>query len=101
MSILSTKERKANLNTDDLIFRKRFNLSSGTLLSLSSYVDIVRSSTKYSSTESLTKKYRLFRNKSKQKVNSWNIPKTSFLLTPSRKYIMIEQFMDEIQGLKV
>ena len=30
---LSTKERKANLNANDLIFRKKFNLPSGTLLS--------------------------------------------------------------------
>ena len=33
MPSLSTKERKAKFNTDDLIFRKKFNLPSGTLLS--------------------------------------------------------------------
>ena len=40
MSSLSIKERKAKLNKDYQIFRKESNLSSGTLLSLSSYVDI-------------------------------------------------------------
>ena len=40
MPSLSIKERKAKCNTDGLIFRKKSNLSSGTLLSLSSYVDI-------------------------------------------------------------
>ena len=39
MSSLSIKERKAKLNKDYQIFRKESNLSSGTLLSLSSYVD--------------------------------------------------------------
>ena len=55
MLSLSTKERKAKFNTDDLIFRKKFNLPSGTPLSLSSYVDI-----EYNSAESLTIKYKLF-----------------------------------------
>ena len=33
MPSLSTKERKAKFITDDLIFRKKFDLPSGTLLS--------------------------------------------------------------------
>ena len=73
---------------------------SGTLLSLSSYVDIERSSAKYNSAESLTNKYKLFGTKSKQTVNFSNIPKKPFPLTPSKKYIMIEEFKDEIKGLK-
>ena len=40
MPNLSTKERKAEFNTGDLIFRKESNLPFGTLLSLSIYVDI-------------------------------------------------------------
>ena len=51
MPSLSVKERKAKFNTDDLIFRKESNLPSGTLLSLSSYVDI-----EYNSAESLRNK---------------------------------------------
>ena len=82
----STKERKAKLNTDDLIFRKKSNLPSGTLLSLSSYIDI-----EYNPAESLTNKYKLFRTKSKRTINS---------LTPSKKYIMTEKFKDELRGLK-
>ena len=50
---LPTKEIKANFDTDDLIFRKKFNLSSGTLLSLSSYIDNERGSAEYNSAESL------------------------------------------------
>ena len=64
MSSLSTKERKAKFNTDDLIFRKKSNLSS--------YFDI---------------EYKLFGTKSKRTINS---------LVPSKKYIMIEEFMDEL-----
>ena len=56
MASLSTKERKAKFNTSDLIFRKKFNLPSGTLLSV----------------ESLT-------NKSKQTFNFSNIPQRRFL----------------------
>ena len=56
---LSTKERKANLNANDLIFRKKFNLTSGTLLSAE------YSLTEYNSAESLTNKYKLFGTKSK------------------------------------
>ena len=40
MPNLSTKERKAEFNANDLIFRKESNLPPATLLSLSSYVDI-------------------------------------------------------------
>ena len=67
MPSLSIKERKTKFNTDDLIFRKESNLSSGTLLSLSSYVDIG-----YNSAESLTKKYKLSGTKSKRIINSYN-----------------------------
>ena len=76
MLSLSTKERKAKFNTDDLIFRNKSNLPSGTLLSLSSCADI-----EYNSAESLTNKYKLFGTKSKQTVNFSHIPKMSFLLT--------------------
>ena len=84
MPSLSTKERKADFNNNDLIFRKKFNLPSGTLLSAE------RSSNEYNSAESLTNKYRLSGTKSKQAVNFSNIPKKPFPLTPSKKYIMIE-----------
>ena len=47
MPSLSTKERKAKFNTDDLALRKKSNLSS--------YVDIG-----YNSADSLTNKYKLF-----------------------------------------
>ena len=57
MPSLSIKERKAKFNTDDLIFRKKSNLSS--------YVDI-----EYNSAESLTNKYKLFGTKSKRTINS-------------------------------
>ena len=63
MSSLSTKERKAKFNTDDLIFRKKLNLPSGTLLSAEC------NPIEHSSTESLTNKYKLFGTKSKQIVN--------------------------------
>ena len=52
MSSLSTKKRKVKFNTDDLMFRKKSNLSS--------YFD-----TEYNSAESLTNKYKLFGTKSK------------------------------------
>ena len=86
MPSLSIKERKAKFNTDDLIFRKKSNLPFETLLSLSSYVDF-----EYSSAESLTNKYKLFRTKSKQTINS---------LAPSKKYIMVEEFKDKLRDLK-
>ena len=70
MPSLSTKERKAKFNTDDLFFSKKSNLSS--------YVDI-----EY--------KYKLFGTKSKRTINS---------LAPSKKYIMIEEFKDELRDLK-
>ena len=60
---LSTKERKAKFNIDDLIFRKKFSLPSVTLISLSSYVDIEWNSAE--SLESLTNKWKLFRTKTK------------------------------------
>ena len=47
MPSLSAKERKEKFNTNDLIFRKKFKLPSGTLLSPG------RSSTEYNSEESL------------------------------------------------
>ena len=78
MPSLSTKERKEKFNTDDLILRKKSNLSS--------YVDI-----EYNSAGSLTNKYKLFRTKSKRTTNS---------LAPSKKYIMIEEIKDELRGLK-
>ena len=43
------------------------------------------------SAESLTNKHNLFRTKSKRTINS---------LAPSKKYIMIEEFKDELRGLK-
>ena len=60
---LSTKERKAKFNIDDLIFRKKFSLPSVTLISLSSYVDIECNSAE--SLESLKNKCKLLRTKSK------------------------------------
>ena len=78
MSSLTKKERKIKFNTDDLIFRKKSNLSS--------YFDI-----EYNSAESLTNKYELFGTKSKRTINS---------LAPSKKYIMIEKFKDELGDLK-
>ena len=86
MISLSTKERKAKFNSDDLIFRKELNLPSRTLPSLSSYDDI-----EYNCAESLTNKYKLFGTKSKRTINS---------LAPSKKYIMIEEFKDKPRGLK-
>ena len=80
---LSTKERKAKFNTDDQNFRKQSNLPFGTL-----------------SAEPLTNKYQLFGTKSKQIVNFSDIPKKPFPLTPSKKYVMIEEFKDRIKGLK-
>ena len=78
MPSLSIKERKAKLNTDDLVFRKKSNLPS--------HVDF-----EYNSAESLTNKYKLFGTKSKRTINS---------LAPSKKYIMIEEFKDELRDLK-
>ena len=45
----------------------------------------------YSSAESLTNRYKFFGTKSKQTINS---------LASSQKYIMIEEFKDELQDLK-
>ena len=78
MPSLSTKQRKAKFNTDDLIFRKNSRLSSD--------FDI-----EYNFAESLTSKYKIFGTKSKRTINS---------LAPSKKYIMIEEFKDELRGLK-
>ena len=61
---------------------------------------IERSSAEYNSAESLTNKYKLFGTKSKQAVNFSNIPKIPFSLTPSKKYIMIKEFKDELKSLK-
>ena len=60
------------------------NLPSGTLLSLSSYVDI-----EYSSAESLINKCKPFGTKSKQTINS---------LALSKKYTMTEEFKEELRG---
>ena len=95
MPSLSTKERNAKFNTDDLIFRKKLNLPSRTLLSLSSYVY-----TEYNSAESLINKCNFFGTKSKQTDNFSNIPKILFPLTPSKKYTMIEEFKHELKSLK-
>ena len=98
MPSLSTRERKAKFNTNDMIFRKKFNLTSGTLLSAEG------SSAKYNfaeSLESLTNKYKLFRTKSKQTFNFLNIPKKPFPLTSSEKYTMTKWFKDQIKGLKI
>ena len=94
---LPTKEIKAKFNTAYLIFRKKINLPSGTLLYLSNYVDIECGSAEYNTAESLTNKYKLFKTKSKQTINFSNIP---FSLTPSKKYIIIEAFKDELKSLK-
>ena len=92
----STKEKKAKFNTDNLIFFKKFSLPSETLLSISSYVDIERSSAECNSAASLTNKYKFFGTKSKQTVFQI-YQKKPFSLTPSKKYIMIEKFK---KGLK-
>ena len=86
MPSLSIKERKAKFNTDCQIFRKESNLPPGTLLSLLNYFD-----TEYNSAESLTNKYKFFGTKSKRTINS---------LAPSKKYIMIKEFKDELRNLK-
>ena len=86
MPSLSIKERKAKFNNDDLILRKESNLPSVTLLSLWSYADI-----ECNSAELLTNKYKLFETISKLTINS---------LAPSKKYLMIEEFKDELRGLK-
>ena len=52
MPSLSRKERKAKFNTNDLIFRKKFNLPSGAPLSAECN-SIECSSTEYKSPESL------------------------------------------------
>ena len=97
MLSLPTKERKAKVNNDDLIYRKKFSLPFGSLPSTEC------NSIEYNSAEllkSLTNKYKLFRTKSKQTVNFFNIPNKPFPLTPSKKYIMIEEFNDELKSLK-
>ena len=98
--LLSTKERKAKFNTDHLIFRKKSSLPFGTPLSVSSYVDIERSSAEYNSAESLRNKYKLFGTKSKQTVNFSNIRIIPFSLSPSKKYKMIEKFDNRLKSLK-
>ena len=77
MPSLSTEERKAKFNTNDLIFTKKFNLPFGILLCAE------RSSTEYKFAElleSLKNKYKLFGTKSKQTVSFLNIPKKRFSL---------------------
>ena len=83
---VNKRKKSTKFNTNYQIFRKESNLPSGTLLSLSSYFDI-----EYNSAESLTNKYKLFGTKSKRTINS---------LAPSKKYIMIEEFKDELRDLK-
>ena len=77
MPSLSAKERKAKFNANDLIFRKKFNLPFGTLLSA----------------ESLTNKW-------KQTLNFSNIPNKPFPLTLSKKCLMIKEFKNELKSLK-
>ena len=89
MPSLSTKERKAKFNANDLIFRKKFNLPSGTLLPA-----------EYNSAESITNKYRFFLTKSNQTVIFSNRPKNLFLKILSKKYMMIKKINDKIKGLK-
>ena len=86
MPSLSIKGKKTKFNTDDLIFRKESNLPPRILLYLSNYFDI-----EYNSAESLKNKYKLYGTKSKQTISS---------LAPSKKYVMIEEFNDELRGLK-
>ena len=62
-----------------IFFQKKSNLSS--------CFDI-----EYNSDESLTNKYKPFGTKSKQTVNS---------LALSKKYVMIEEFKDELRDLKM
>ena len=78
MPSLSKEERNVKSNTDDLILRKKLNLSSS--------FDIG-----YISAESLTNKCKLFWTKSKRTIN---------FSAPSKKYIMIEEFKDERRDLK-
>ena len=91
MSSLSTKERKAKFNTNGLIFRKKFNLPSGTLLSAE------WNSIEHSSTKSLTNKHKLFGAKSKLLV--FQIYQKTFFFSNSKKYIMIEELKDELKSL--
>ena len=92
---LSTKEGKTKFNTDDLVFRKKINLPSGTLLS-----------TERSSAESLVNKYKLFGTKSKQTVSFLNISKNIFLQHPQRtiyprkknlRYLQISNFQKKLR----
>ena len=97
--IRNAKERKANFNTNDRIFTKKFHLPFGTLLS-AECSSTEHSFTEYNSTQSLTNKYKFFETKSKQTVSFSNISKKHFSLTPSKKYILIEELKDKIKGLK-
>ena len=56
-------------------------------------------SAEYNSAESLTNKYKLFGTKSKETVNI-SIHQKTFSLTPSKKYIIIEEFKNRLKGLK-
>ena len=76
ISSLSAKKRKEK-------FRKESNLPSRALLFLSNYFDI-----EYKSAESLTNKYKLLETKSKM----------SFSLAPSKKYVLIEKFKNELRS---
>ena len=103
LGLPTKKKRKAKYNSNDLIFRKKFSLPYGTLLSLSSHVNIERSSAEYNSAKSLANKYKLFVTKSKQTVNFSNITKIPFWKyssAPSKKYIMIEEFKGELKSFK-
>ena len=75
------KKEKEKFNTNDLIFRKKFNLPSGAPLSAECN-SIECSSTEYKSPESLESlinKNKHFGTKLKQTVNFSNIPKKLFL----------------------
>ena len=98
--VYQQKKEKQNLILIIWFLEKKLWFTFGTLLSLSSYVDIERSSAEYNSAESMINKYKHFGTKSKQTVNFSNIPKKPFPLTSSNKYIMIEEFKDEIKRFK-
>ena len=67
------------------------------MIPLSSWIDTESTDTFFSDLEN---EYKLFGTKSKQTVNFSNIPKIPFPLTPSKKYIMIEKFKDELKDLE-
>ena len=62
----------------------------------SSWIDTEWTDTFFSDLEN---EYKLFGTKSKKTVNFSNILKIPFSLTPSKKYIIIEKFKDELKDL--